>query len=80
MGINSEFKPFFSYSPEEYVIYINDRTGAKVFEAKDENMGWDGRLMNGKPANEGVYTYYLKYTTKLGRFVQKTGTFVLISQ
>ena len=77
-GINSEFKPFFSYPPKEYVFYVYDRNGAKVFETKDINAGWNGQLANGKPASEGVYVFYLKFRTELGRLVEKRGTFSLI--
>jgi len=55
-----------------------DRNGAKVFETKDVNAGWNGQLLNGKPANEGVYTYYLKFRTEMGRLIEKTGTFALL--
>ena len=78
VGINSEFKPFFSYPPQEYILQLYDRTGAKVFETKDVNAGWNGQLMNGKPANEGVYTYYLKFRTAMGRLIEKSGVFSLI--
>ena len=79
-GIDSEFKPFFSYPPQDYMFVAYDRNGAKVFETKDYNAGWNGQLMNGKPASEGIYTYYLKFQTAMGRLIQKTGTFALILQ
>jgi len=77
-GINSEYKPFFSYPPKEYQLYLCDLNGAKVFETKDIDVGWDGRLLNGKPASEGVYVYYLIYRTERGRLVEKKGTFALV--
>ena len=77
-GIDSEFKPFFSYPPQEYMFTAYDRNGAKVFETKDKDAGWNGQLMNGKPASEGVYTYYLKFRTDMGRLVEKRGAFSLI--
>ena len=77
-GVNGEFKPFFSYPPKEYMLYLYDLNGAKVFETKDFEAGWNGYLLNGKPAGEGVYVYYLKFRTELGRLVEKKGTFGLI--
>jgi len=77
-GLNSEFKPFFSYPPKDYTLYLYDLNGAKVFETKDMEAGWNGRLLNGKPASEGVYVYYLIYRTERGRLVEKKGTFALI--
>lgn len=75
---NQIFKPFFSYPPQEYAFFAYDRNGAKVFETRDLNEGWDGHLKNGKPANEGVYAYYIKFRTAKGRLVEKRGTFTLI--
>ena len=77
-GQNDEYKPFFSYPPQKYTLHVYDRTGAKVFQTEDFNAGWNGRLKNGKPANEGVYVYYLKYRTVKGRLVEKKGVFNLI--
>jgi len=75
---NDKFKPFFSYEPQEYTLLLYDRTGAKVFETKDTTVGWDGTLMNGKPASEGVYVYYITYRTAIGRMIEKKGKFVLL--
>jgi len=77
-GIDGEYKPFFSYPPQEYLFVAYDRIGAKVFETKDIDAGWNGQLMNGKPASEGVYTYFLRFRTAMGRLIEKTGTFVLL--
>ena len=77
-GMNDEWRPFFSYPPQDYTLSLYDRTGAKVFETKNPDDAWNGQLRNGKPASEGVYTYYLKFQTAMGRMVDKTGTFFLI--
>lgn len=77
-GQNDEYKPFFSYPPQEYILYVYDRNGAKVYQTEDANAGWDGRLKNGKPAGEGVYAYYLKFRTARGWSIEKKGTFSLI--
>jgi hypothetical protein len=80
---NQEFKVFFSYPPQEFSLYIYDRIGANVFQTNfvdsdGVSASWDGRLKNGKPANEGVYVYYIKYRTAKGRLVEKRGTIILI--
>ncbi len=77
-GNNDVYKPFFSYLPQDYLFIIYDRTGAKVFETKNVDEAWDGRLKNGHPANEGVYVYYIKYQTARGRLVEKKGTLTLV--
>ena len=82
-GINSEFKPFFSYPPKEYAneytFIVYHRTGAVLFEVRgNSDIGWDGRLKNGNLAGEGVYTYYIRFRTDKGRLVEKKGTFSLL--
>ncbi len=77
-GNNDVYKLAFSYPPQEFLLIVYDRTGAKVFQTKDINDGWDGRLKNGKPANEGVYSYYIKFRTAKGRLIEKKGTFALV--
>ena len=77
--VNSKYKPTFTpVFPDEYMMILYDRTGAKVFETKNPDEGWDGRLINGKAANEGVYAYFMRYKTSVGRVVEKKGTFALI--
>ncbi|MDR1153893.1 MAG: gliding motility-associated C-terminal domain-containing protein [Bacteroidales bacterium] len=77
-GQNDEYKPFFSYPPQEYILCVYDHNGAKVYQTEDVNAGWDGRLKNGRPAGEGVYAYYLKFRTARGWSIEKKGTFNLI--
>jgi len=76
--INDEWKPFFSYPPQNYLLLLYDRNGAKVFETKNPDDAWNGQLMNGKPAGEGVYMYFLRFETAMGRIIEKWGTFSLI--
>ena len=75
---NSIFKPEFTFPPEEYMFFIYDRTGALVYETRNHNEGWNGRLLNGSSANEGVYTYFLRFRTAAGRIVERRGTVVLV--
>ena len=89
-GINDIYKPFFMYDvmPVEFMLYIYDRIGALVYQEvytsvprdADNNLivGWNGNLQNGKPANEGIYVYYIKYRTARERLVQKRGTISLM--
>ena len=56
---------------------IYDRWGVKVFETKDINEGWDGKL-NGKPQPMGVYIYTIDGQTNLGHHVIKQGNITLI--
>lgn len=44
---------------ENYVLQIIDRWGNIVFETKDINQGWDGKV-KGSPARDGTYTCFVK--------------------
>ncbi len=46
------------YTQSMYFSVFN-RWGQNVFETSDQTKGWNG-TMNGKPATEGVYIWYLK--------------------
>lgn len=49
----------FGISSMEFKVY--NRYGQKVFETTDQSIGWDGTV-NGKPENQGVFVYVLKYS------------------
>jgi len=61
-GINDEF----SISPfgpiEDFNLRIFNRWGGLVFESKQLDNKWDGKLPDGKKAEEGVYVYLIEYT------------------
>jgi len=79
---NTVWKPSFAYEayePTEFLMILYDRTGAVVFETTNHRDGWNGQLMNGRPANEGVYTYFIRFkTAEMGRLVEKRGQFSLM--
>ena len=77
-GINDEWYPTFTYRPEEYLLIIYDRIGAVVFETRNPDDRWSGRLLNGRPANEGVYAYFIRFKTAMGRIVERRGTLMLV--
>jgi gliding motility-associated-like protein len=50
---------------EEYAITIVTRWGDEVFSSIDPSISWDG-LINGEPAEEGVYFYKVDYLVACG--------------
>ena len=70
-GKNDYFTIVTDYSPENYVIYIKNRWGRKVFETQDINNNWDG-MINGEYCSEGVYYYIIQYQNQ-GKREQKNG-------
>lgn len=58
-GKNDEFKPVYD-NVKEYSLFIYDRWGGLIFESKDVETGWVGKI-NGKPAPTGVYVFKASY-------------------
>ena len=54
-----------------------DRLGKVIFETTDYNQGWDGYI-DGQ-LYQGVYTYFVSFTTIAGRSYSKGGTVTLIT-
>jgi gliding motility-associated-like protein len=78
VAANRVWKPAQAYvSPGSYSLEIFDRWGQLVFETKNENKAWDGRL-NGEFAPSGVYTYQLRYRSIEGEVVERRGTLNLL--
>lgn len=63
-GVNDEFKGTGIFlGMEEFEMIIWNRWGQTVFETKDPNRGWDGRVNNaGNFVEPGVYVCSIKYT------------------
>jgi gliding motility-associated-like protein len=79
--VNRVFKPV-GQIPEGLIVYeifIYDRWGTLLFHSKDLNIGWDGRDMNGREVQAGVYVYVVKaHETVTGRNLSDQGTVTLI--
>ncbi len=53
---NTVFHPFFE-NVEDYTLLIYDRWGELLYTSDDVFKGWDGYIMNGARATQGVYVY-----------------------
>jgi gliding motility-associated-like protein len=56
---------------------VFDRWGNKVFESRDQNVGWDGKL-NGSELAPDVYGYFLECTCDDGSTLKTKGNISLI--
>lgn len=59
-------------------LIINDRWGREVLRTRDLNSGWNGYSFDGRIAQEGVYTYFLKASLNSGAVVERSGTITLL--
>ncbi len=56
---------------------IVNRWGQKIFETRNQQVGWDGRF-KGALQDIGTYHYYLKYKCADGRVIEKKGQVILV--
>jgi gliding motility-associated-like protein len=62
-ALNDYFQPY-GMNILAYDMKIFDRWGSMIFESKDLNFGWDGKV-NGNKAPQGVYVYTMYYKDAL---------------
>jgi len=74
---NDRIKPILNFRPESYFFAVYDRWGSKVFETKNADEYWYGKINGKKNAPPGVYIYYLKITTSNNIIIEKKGTITL---
>jgi len=60
-----------------HAFRVVNRWGQIVWSAGQQSNGWDGTI-EGKPAEQGVYMYYLKYTCSDGNIYEKTGEVTIV--
>jgi len=79
-GINEVFKAAGIFDGvESFHLVIFNRYGAKVFEANDPNIGWNGTAHNsGKVVSQGVYTYMVDFTDFNGQVNRMSGFLTLL--
>ena len=66
---NRVFKPKAAFI-SDYKITIYGAYGDVVFESNNPDMGWDGRLKNGKLAPVSTYLYFVSYKNSKGNIVK----------
>ena len=76
-GKNDRFRVHFFHPPKNFSLSIFNRTGLKLYSAKDPSEGWDGRYKN-TPQPAGGYVWYIDYTDYQGKHHSMRGTLILI--
>ncbi len=75
---NREFGPSLRFTDVEgYHFYVMNRWGVKIFETDNPEEKWDGTHA-GEAAAQGVYIYYVRYSTPGDHSVEDRGSFTLI--
>jgi len=78
---NYEFKPILTFAdPESYLFQIYNKWGQKIFETKDVQQAWNGRIHNsGKMCQIDSYIYIIKFMSAKGEEFSKRGVVNLIN-
>jgi gliding motility-associated-like protein len=61
-----------------YQLIIYGTYGNVIFESKNPNEGWDGRLKDGSLAPRASYLYYLTYENAEGKIIKKKSSVALL--
>lgn len=77
-GRNDYFAPVIDFIPEEFRMFIYDRTGKILFSSIDPLLGWDGSVNGAGKAREGVYVYHIEYRSYNGTRQIATGNLTLV--
>ncbi|MFW5793281.1 MAG: gliding motility-associated C-terminal domain-containing protein [Bacteroidota bacterium] len=78
IAINRVFKPNFGYyQPSDYYLLVFNRWGNVVFVSDDYANGWDGSY-NGAEADQGAYSYLIKWKNSNGKEFEQKGVVNLI--
>jgi len=78
-GYNEVFKAVISFAGvEEFYMAVFSRWGDLMFETRDVQQGWDGK-MDGKPVEEGAYNYYVSVKDGRGRAIDQFGSITVLN-
>lgn len=76
-GRNDRFEIKGAFLPQ-VSLNIYSRWGRKIFVSNTLEVAWDGSLLGGGIAPEGVYIYHLQFEAPDGQILTRTGSIVLI--
>ena len=76
-NLNSIFRPYSSVAIE-YELSIYNRWGEQIFFTNKKGEGWDGKLKDGKYAQDGTYVWYITFKDGDGRNQKKQGTVAVV--
>ena len=77
-GLNDLFKPVFDGVSEVLYLYIYDRWGGLVFESKDLDASWDGKIRGQNPVINSSYVYKLRVVGDNSKSSEFVGEFSIV--
>ena len=78
-GVNAIFKPEFLFQDNivKYKLQVFNRWGQLLFESRDPDHGWNGRV-DGDLPDQGEFVYSLDFTAEDGSRVRESGSLLLV--
>ena len=76
-GVNDVFH-FNEWMINGIYVEIFNRWGDKIYHWDDINSGWNGKMYNGRDADEGVYFYRMEATGVDGSHFEENGSITLL--
>ena len=76
-GLNEEFIPILTFTPNEYLFIIRSRWGNTIFQTKNHLEPWDGKF-SGTNIQAGVYIYYVRAVNQEGQLLEQRGQVMVI--
>jgi PKD repeat protein len=64
--------------PDNYQFRVFNRVGSTVFETRNAELGWDGKMPNGTAASPGIFVWIVKFIDVQGYDHQQKGTVMLV--
>ena len=61
----------------EFQIVVLNRQNQLVFKSGDPHFQWDGTMLNGEPAPEGVYLYYFSAKDRFGNDITESSVLTI---
>jgi gliding motility-associated-like protein len=65
-GTNDFFRPQFNFIPGSFLMIILNRSGNEIYRTTDPLEGWNGTAGGGAGVPEGVYVWFIRYTSHNG--------------
>lgn len=76
---NKVFLPItLGINPDKYQLRIFNWVGSTVFETRNPESGWDGKMQNGNLAEPGIFVWIVEYSDVQGFVHQQKGTVMLV--
>lgn len=77
-GVNDNLFAYVTFpNLEDFVFEVYDRWGNVVFHTDNPQVGWNGKNKNDKKVENGVYVYFIKFSTSENQIFEDSGSITI---